>query len=258
MIQRATADQVEKTDTRIYIETPEGAALPLDPAGAGVRMMAHLVDWLIKAAAFFVLLMILIFVFGFSGLNSLDFGTGLFLILSFFIVWFYPVYFEVWREGASPGKKRAGILVVSDDGTPVSFSASIIRNLLRFVDAFTAVIFIFGFPVAGGYTVGVISSLSNTKFKRLGDLAAGTMVIYKHMENSKPSIDEKGHHPVPADFTTDEQRALLAFAERSKFLSTERQEELADVLKPVLPQENRVQLIHKMANTLVGTSGSEK
>ena len=244
--------QVSTTDTRIYIETPEGADLPLDPAGVGPRMVAHLVDWVIKAAVFFVLFLILIFVFGWS---SADFGIGLFFIVLFLIVWFYPVYFEVWRNGATPGKKYAGILVVNDDGTPVTFAGSLTRNLLRFVDAFTVVVFLWGMPVAGGYSVGFISAISNARFKRLGDLAAGTIVIYSHVENPKPTIDVNGKHPIPGFFTTDDQRAVLAFAERSKALSLDRQQELADVLKPVLKEQDTVKVLHQMANTLVGRSG---
>ena len=102
------------------------------------------------------------------------------------------------------------------------------------------------------YVTGIIASLCNRQFKRLGDLAAGTMVVYDIPAIRDPSFEAKGQLPVPSDFSTDEQRALLAFAERSKFLSGERQSELATILQPVINAKDPVIAIKQMANTLVG------
>ncbi len=225
------------TDTRIAIETPEGADLPLDPAGIGSRMMACMIDWLIK----FAINIALSFALAFSG----KFGAGLGMIAFFLLQWFYPVYFEVWRGGATPGKKHMKLLVVNDDGTPVTFAASLLRNLLRVVDFL---------PFA--YLTGVIACISNNKFKRLGDFAAGTMVVYAHQNQPKPVIDITGRQPVPAGFSTDEQRALLAFAERSRLLSNDRQRELAQILQPVINTNDPVKTIKQMANTMIG--GADK
>jgi len=221
------------TDTRVTVETPEGADLPLDPAGAGVRIAAFLVDAVIK----FVVSMAAAIVFMLAG----GVGIGLYLILYFLLEWFYPVLFEVWKKGQTPGKKYMGIAVVNDDGTPVTFAASLIRNLLRVVDFL---------PLA--YVVGIITSTCSPQFKRVGDLAAGTIVIYCHEKMEAPELDTLDKRPIPVGFTTDEQRALLNFAERSPQLSKERQHELANILAPIVGETDTVETLKKMANSLVG------
>ncbi|HEY8938750.1 MAG TPA: RDD family protein [Cellvibrio sp.] len=220
-------------DTRQSLETPEGALLPLTPAGFGVRILAQILDILIRFGITIVIFIVL------SLLGRM--GTGLALILTFLLEWFYPVFFEVTRNGRTPGKKWMGIRVVNDDGTPITFGPSLLRNLLRVVDFL---------PMA--YLTGIIASLCNRQFKRLGDLAAGSMVIYDAPPLREPSFEVRGQLPVPADFSTDEQRALLAFAERSKYLSSERQSELATILQPVIHAKDPVIAIKQMANTMVG------
>jgi uncharacterized RDD family membrane protein YckC len=220
-------------DTRQSLETPEGALLPLTPAGFGVRVLAQLLDILIRYGIVIVLYIVL------SLLGKM--GTGMALILAFLLEWFYPVYFEVSRQGRTPGKKWMGIRVVNDDGTPITFGPSLLRNLMRFVDFLPML-----------YLTGIIASLCNRQFKRLGDLAAGSMVIYEAPPAREPSFEVRGQLPVPADFSTDEQRALLAFAERSKYLSAERQSELATILLPVIGSKDPVIAIKQMANTMVG------
>lgn len=220
-------------DTRQSLETPEGALLPLTPAGFGVRALAQLLDVMIRYGIITILMIVL------SLLGRM--GTGLSLILMFLLEWFYPVFFEVVRNGRTPGKKWMGIRVVNDDGTPITFGPSLLRNLLRFVDFL---------PLF--YLTGIIASLCNRQFKRLGDLAAGSIVIYEAPALREPSFEVRGQLPVPADFSTDEQRALLAFAERSKYLSAERQSELATILLPVIGSKDPVIAIKQMANTMVG------
>lgn len=220
-------------DTRQSLETPEGALLPLTPAGFGVRVLAQLLDVMIRLGITLVVTIV------FSLLGRM--GMGIALILIFLLEWFYPVFFEIARHGRTPGKKWMGIRVVNDDGTPITFGPSLLRNLLRAVDFL---------PLA--YLTGIIASLCNRQFKRLGDLAAGSMVIYDAPPLREPSFEVRGQMPVPADFSTDEQRALLAFAERSKFLSAERQRELADILQPVINAKDPVIAIKQMANTMVG------
>ncbi len=219
-------------DTRHSLETPEGASLPLTPAGFGVRCIAQCIDLCIRFIAYMILAIPIAFI---------DSSGGLLLILVFLLEWFYPVFFEVTRNGKTPGKKTMGIHVINDDATPVTFAPSLLRNLLRVVDLLPFF-----------YLVGIISSLISTKFKRLGDLAAGTMVVYDIPAVRDLKFDMKGQMPVPSDFSTDEQRAILAFAERSQFLSHERQSELAIILQPIIHTKDPVIAIKQMANSLVG------
>lgn len=225
--------QIQPLDNLYCLETPEGSDLVLRPAGIVVRIYAFGIDFLIKTVVSIVASVVLSLAGGF--------GSGLGLILFFLLQWFYPVGFEVWRNGQTPGKKRCGIRVVNDDGTPVTFAASFIRNLLRVAD------FLPFF-----YMAGVVSAVVTRDFKRLGDLAAATLVVYVPEPLKAPELSTSGQIPVPADFTTDEQRALLAFAERAPVLSEERQAELAAILAPVLPAGNPAVTIRKMANAAVG------
>ena len=144
-------------DTRYQVETPEGIDLILRPAGVVPRALAFAIDLLIRGALLGALFTILALLG--------QFGMGLGTILLFLVTWWYMVLFEVLNQGRSPGKQMMGLRVVHDDGTPVGWAASLTRNLLRFVDI-----------LPFGYTLGILSCLNHPAFKRLGDIAAGTVV----------------------------------------------------------------------------------
>ncbi len=198
-------------DTRIRMETPEGIDLILRPAGLLSRSLAYVIDLLIRGG----LLIALLFPLDAFG----EFGTGLSLLALFFINWGYMALFEVLNQGRTPGKQIMGLRVVHDDGTPVGWSASLLRNLLRFVDML---------PV--GYGVGAFTCLQHPLFKRLGDLAAGTLVIYRDTPTQRPTLAQASPVITPVALTLEEQRAVLAFAERQEDLSMARAQELAAIL----------------------------
>ncbi|PCJ47431.1 MAG: hypothetical protein COA99_00970 [Moraxellaceae bacterium] len=136
-----------------------------------------------------------------------------------------------------------GIRVIHDDGTPIGWSSSVIRNLLRFVDFLPA-----------GYIFGLISMCSNRHFKRLGDFTAGTLVVYsskKHTVQSIP-IDQPLHPSI--SLTLDDQRAVLSYAERLHNLSPERQRELANHLSTITQKQDdeNIVWIVRVANWLRG------
>jgi uncharacterized RDD family membrane protein YckC len=197
-------------DTTLCYETPEGILLEIKVAGPVVRACAWAIDAAIRAGLYLALAIAL---FAFGGV-----GLGAMLIGFFLVEWFYPAGFEAVR-GATPGKKAMGLWVVQDDGTPLTWSSALVRNLLRTADFFP---FLYGF--------GLLSMLTNRHFKRLGDLAAGTLVAYRDLPPPLPSPPEVAPFPPPAGLTLEDQRVLLAFAERSGSLTGERVEELADIL----------------------------
>lgn len=198
-------------DTRIRMETPEGIDLLLRPAGLLSRSLAFMIDLCIRGA----LLAALFFLFDALG----EFGAGLAALSLFVVNWWYMVFFEVLHQGRTPGKQIMGLRVVHDDGTPVSWSASLLRNLLRFVDML---------PV--GYCVGAFTCLQHPQFKRLGDLAAGTLVIYRDVPLKRPELPEVPPVITPLPLTLDEQQAILSFAERQNTLSPARIQELTRIL----------------------------
>jgi uncharacterized RDD family membrane protein YckC len=222
-------------DTRYQVETPEGIDLPLRPAGLMVRALAFSIDLGLRGLILGLLFTVLAF------LGKL--GAGLGSILLFGVSWWYMVLFEVLNQGRSPGKQWMGLRVVQDDGTPVGWSASLLRNLLRFVDL-----------LPFGYFLGAISCLQHPTFKRLGDLAAGTLVIYSEKPLTRPELPEaQPRRPVFA-LTLIEQRAILGFAERQGELSGARVQELATILAQPLqvPAPQAVTELNGIARSLLG------
>jgi uncharacterized RDD family membrane protein YckC len=198
-------------DTVRTYETPEGILLELRVAGPVVRACAWAIDALIRLALYLGLVML------FSFLGGL--GMGIMLIGFFLIEWFYPAIFEA-HYGATPGKKAMRIQVIQDDGTALTWVSSMIRNLVRAADFF---------PLLYGF--GLLAMLSNRDFKRLGDLAAGTLVVYRTQQRDRveaPSAESP--KPLPVGMSVEEQRVLLDFAERRDRLSPQRQEELAELV----------------------------
>ncbi|AHL74507.1 membrane protein [Stutzerimonas stutzeri] len=222
-------------DNTHRVETPEGIDLVLRPAGLVPRAMAFALDLLIRIALFLALAM---------GLGSLGtFGMGAGALLLFVVQWWYMVLFEVLNEGRTPGKHWLGLKVIHDDGTPIGWASSLTRNLLRFVDM-----------LPFGYFVGAICCLWHPSFKRLGDLAAGTLVVYHErgvVVATLPIVDAIAS-PFPLELT--EQRALIGFAERQPSLSPERRQELAAILATplqVAPEQAEARL-NGIARGLVG------
>ncbi|TBU71943.1 RDD family protein [Phytopseudomonas daroniae] len=230
-----TRQQQPVLDTRYQVETPEGIDLALRPAGLIPRALAFTIDLLIRGTILAVVYLTL----GLFG----QLGMGIATIMLFLVTWWYMVLFEVLNQGRSPGKQMLGLRVVHDDGTPIGWPASLTRNLLRFVDLL---------PFA--YTLGIISCLSNRAFKRLGDIAAGTLVVYRDQPIERPNLPEAEAQraPFPLDFA--EQRAMLAFAERGERLSTARRAELAAILAEPLQvgAEHAESRINGIARSLLG------
>jgi uncharacterized RDD family membrane protein YckC len=194
-------------DTCLAQETPEGVELTLTPAGPLARGLAWAVDLALRAV---------VYVAGGIGLASLGaFGMGIGLVLAFLLEWGYPVWFE-YRSGATPGKRALGLCVVADDGAPLTLGAAVLRNLVRFVDFLPA-----------GYLFGLSACLISGRFQRLGDIAAGTLVIYAERNVTRKLADAVPARPPFVPLSLDEQRAIVAFAERARGWSEERREELA-------------------------------
>lgn len=201
-------------DTARTIETPEGVELRLHVAGPVARGLAWSIDAAIRGVLYLVL--------GTALSAFQKFGMGMFLVLLFVMEWWYPVLFEVLGHGMTPGKRALGLRVLHDNGTPVAWAASLIRNLLRAVDFL---------PMFYGF--GVSAMLMSDDFKRLGDMAAGTRVVYVD-DPAVPAMLPGVPPLLPPQLKSGERRAVLDFAERRKTLSAERREELANVLGEVV------------------------
>lgn len=223
-------------DTVRAVETPEGIVLHLYVAGPVARTLAWFIDALLRYTLFAICAALL------STLGEL--GLGLTLILLFLLEWFYPVVFEL-RSGATPGKRALGLKVVSDSGAPVDLTASLVRNLLRTADFL---------PLCYGF--GLVCMLLNRDFKRLGDLAAGTVVIYQTPPAAKSSLPTGPARAPALPLDAEGQRLLVNFAERSAALSPARRAELAELLPTLTAShgEQAVQTLLAQARWLSGAT----
>ncbi|MEM6639729.1 MAG: RDD family protein [Pseudomonadota bacterium] len=223
-------------DTLENIETPEGVSLSVRPAGIYARSLARLIDTLVQGCVFAAVYFLL---------NLLgELFIGLALIVLFVTKWLYDVLFEVLMGGATPGKRVLGLHVVYTNGAPVGANGSVVRNFLRIVDWLPAL-----------YVFGVVLSLFNARFQRLGDIAAGTVVAYQDdAKLSAAGLIVDAASPMRLAFSRDEHRAIANFGARVDSLSAERQVELAELLTPLSALEGReaVQALQRHAGWLSG------
>jgi len=224
-------------DTTRRVATPEGIELTLRLAGPVPRALAWSIDFLLRAAVVLIVQLIAA-LFGRAGI-------GVVLIAAFFAEWLLPAWFEARWGGQTPGKRMLGIAVLNDDGTPLRWPGALTRNLLRAADFLP---FFYG--------VGLIAMLVNRDFKRLGDLAAGTVVVYRApATETARKIPEAAPIAPPIELHPEEQRAVLELAERSATLTRERFEELAALPAPLvgrLEGERAAARILGVANYLAG------
>lgn len=233
----ATASLNTPLDTVRRVATPEGCELKLRIAGPAVRVRAWLFDFLIRVLIFAAAAMLL----GYFG----RLGGTVSMLLAFVLEWLYPVFFEVFWQGATPGKRMSDLVVLHDDGTPINWGASFARNTLRFVDF-----------LPFGYACGLISIWLNADSKRLGDLLAGTIVVYSG-ETALPFIDDTSMdaEAPPFPLTLSEQQALLEYRHRASTLTEARSLELAELAHPLSdgmrPEEAKSHLF-RIGNALLG------
>jgi uncharacterized RDD family membrane protein YckC len=195
-------------DTVVAAETPEGILLELRPAGLSARFYAFVLDWLIRLMIAYAALI--------GAVLMGNFGVAFWLVFYFLLEWFYPVVFELSRGGATPGKSVVGLKVVMDNGLPITPAASFTRNLLRVADFLP---FLFG--------AAIVSMLVRRDCKRLGDLAAATLVVHQPPRPPKVRLDMVAPVTPVRPLAPRDQAALIALAARAPTLTAERLDELA-------------------------------
>jgi uncharacterized RDD family membrane protein YckC len=154
----------------LNIDTPELVDIEMPLAGIGSRFIALLVDSLIWLAGFLVIVVLLaIFLPGIAAFSAIsaEWGFAIVLFFIFLLNWGYFTLFEAFWNGRTPGKRVARIRVIQRSGRAIGLFESMARNLVRYVDMQP-------FPL---YAVGVISIFASRQHQRLGDMAAGTLVV---------------------------------------------------------------------------------
>lgn len=222
-------DTAGRIDTLQAIELAEGVEVRLRIAGPLPRGIALGIDMV------FEILIIIIagIILAIAGLSS--FGpqvtAGLAMLAWFFMSWWYPVLFEAGRKGATPGKRIMGLRVVQTSGAPITFGQAMVRNFLRVADSMPMIPYaLTGFIPMPTMAFGLVACLATRRFQRLGDLAAGTVVIYDKIlaEPALPAPPPmEAARPLVA-LRPEEVRAVVAFRERAGLWSEARRAEIAD------------------------------
>ena len=231
-------------DRTIDVRTPESIAFSYELAGLGSRFLAMLLDMVIQ----FVLAGLIFW--GLLGLAShagaapkmttaeektaQSIAIALIVFLLFLLFFGYFIIFEAAWNGQTPGKRLIGIRVVRDGGYPIDFMSSLIRNLVRTLE--------FGL---GFYALSAVVSLASNENKRLGDYAAGTIVV-RDSAAAAPSF-------APATGTarvqlSDEERALVGrfLARRGDLLPARRAElarQIAELLRARVEGETELRAL---------------
>ncbi|HEX2569382.1 MAG TPA: RDD family protein [Polyangia bacterium] len=230
---RPPGGEAPPLDTTTDIETPEHVRFRYRIAGPWRRALAYLVDLAVMVGVGLVVgIFLAIFQLGSAGRLEKA-STGVILVLVFLLQWGYFVLSEALSGGRSLGKRAAGLRVVREGGYPLRFTDSVLRNLLRAADF-----------LPSGYALGGLVMGLDRRFRRLGDLVAGTLVVVEtsdgvtaplHIEFSPPvSASELAGLPSRLPLSADELEAIELFLRRRGTLSLAREQELAEMVAPLL------------------------
>jgi uncharacterized RDD family membrane protein YckC len=167
---------------QLNIDTPEQVELQFSIAGVGSRFVAALVDYLIQGLCLLLEFLFLVFLGSMApeahvspGWSAMDTATKwviaviIFANFAFFAGYF--TLFEAYWRGQTPGKKLMKLRVIKDSGRQITLFESLTRNVVRLIDYFPS-----------WYLVGVVTILCNKANKRLGDFAAGTLVVHERLD----------------------------------------------------------------------------
>ena len=217
-------------EDRISIATPEGVDVQLTLAGVGSRFIAAVIDQLIQWAIIIAGTVGLALVGGEGAVDDSDSAAvaiAFFVALVFVVQFTYDVLFETLASGRTPGKRWTGLRVVRTTGAPVGFVTSAVRNLLRLVDA-----------LPGMYAVGIVAVLVSSRNQRLGDMAAGTLVVRERRGGRSRAAmippPTRSWAPPPAwdvsAITPDELATVRRFLDRRATLAPDARARLANEL----------------------------
>ena len=212
---------------RLGVETPEHVEVHFDLAGVGSRAAAAIIDTVL-----IVLGLLALWIAG-SALGGLSGGgepTGWALaaviLLSFFTFFGYFALFEALNGGRTPGKQALGIRVVMETGHAVTPAAAMVRNLVRLIDCYLPLL---------PFLPGLLMVFLQRRNQRLGDLAAGTIVVRDHptewtLGAGQPAAAAEPIEAGPPELSDDEFRLLDQFLARQDHLNPRVQVRLATEL----------------------------
>ena len=237
----------EPVDTTTEIETPEHVRFRYHVAGPAKRALAYFIDLLARGGVLFVLFLLAALGGVSADEASKKASMGVILLALFVVEWCYYVFFETIWSGRTPGKRALRLRVVTEGGHPLRFGDSLLRNLLRAADF-----------LPGAYAIGLLVMGRDPRFRRLGDLAAGTIVITeeRHAVTARVRLDppptaaELRGLPQRLPLSGEEFDAVDLFLRRVGRLAPAREEELAEMVAPLFAR--RMGARYKSATRFLG------
>ncbi len=224
----AVTSQALAIDTSASFATPEHIAFTFRIAGPMIRFFAWVIDVLLRIVVMLVLAIPFLLI-------DLNIGIGVALIAFFIIDWLIAGFVE-WRwEGFTPGKKICRIRVIGVDGLPAGAGSCFLRNILRYADSLPS------------FATGIIAMVISGRFQRLGDLAAGTLVVYDEQNNGSRlvKLNEKKITDVAHNLPTEIQsvvdgttlRAIVSYVAHRHRYHISRLQEMAKPLADVIARQ---------------------
>jgi uncharacterized RDD family membrane protein YckC len=204
---------------KLIIETPEQTSLEFPLAGIGSRFLAVALDTLLQLGVYIVLGLIALLVssFGVVGAFGKQWGIAILIFVAFSVQFGYFALFETIWNGQTPGKRWTHLRVIQDSGRPINAYDSVLRNLLRIVDTLPSL-----------YAIGIVTMLISRENKRVGDYAAGTVVVHEKPLQGVGAIWSVAAAPAQAlpaipsaQLTLDELQLVETFFERRTSLDPE-------------------------------------
>lgn len=202
-----------ETEETLIIETPERVPLAFALASIGNRFLAAAVDHAIQYVSIAIVAIAFLFAAGLFGgdgagvIDSIGVDTpnwiyAILIIVLFLLFAGYFAFFEWWWDGQTPGKRLMKLRVIREDGRPITLWEAIARNLLRIFDAIPG----FVVPI---YSVGLIVVFLNSRYQRVGDMFAGTVVIRERMDEAPTFADTFSNPVADAAFRRVQQRTAF-------------------------------------------------
>ena len=193
----------------IYVNSADAMSYALEIAGVGARSYAFVLDWHIRLLLALVWIYLAAFLFYdlsiFSTMFTEDAANAaawVVLLPAAIVYFFYHPILETVMHGTTPGKRTAGVRLITLEGFTPGFGSILIRNIFRLID---------GLP--GVYTVGLLVAIFTKNHVRIGDIAAGTVLVYeKHTD--KKSLSEVAQQSLNSTLSAEDYDLLLELLER--------------------------------------------
>jgi uncharacterized RDD family membrane protein YckC len=229
----------------LTITTPEHVPIRLEPAGAGSRFLAILIDSVIVTA-------MSTFVYAFAArLLPSGIALAIYVTVGFLLTWGWHLYFETRKQGRTPGKRALGIRVIDARGLPVSLYQSLVRNITRVLDFAPAF-----------YGLGALVMMTSASRRRLGDIIADTLVVRdsqplayggqlaaerRHNSLRTPRVLRLARHRI----SLDERELLLAICMRADRMSPEARYDLMEAVAAVYREKLGIEAEQMSGENLV-------